>query len=172
MKGFVKAGIVAALGLAVLAAPVQAQAMPTQWNAGVGVSLPSSSGFNTGFNLRFGATVNPKGWPVWIRPEAAFDHFSVSCTGCGSLTAIGISGDAGYNFKSGSSMKPYVLGGLNITHQSFSVSGYSASATHLGIIIGGGIKFPLGNMKGYAELRYVSAGGGLDFIPISVGLMF
>lgn len=172
MKGFVKAGLAGALGLAVLAAPVQAQKMPITWNAGVGLTLPSTSGYNTGFNLRFGANFTPKGWPVWIRPEAAFDHFSVSCTNCGSLTAIGISGDAGYNFKTSSSMAPYVLGGLNITHQSFSVSGFSASATKLGINIGGGIKFPLSNMKAYAEIRYVSAGGGLDFIPITVGLMF
>ena len=176
MKGFVKAGLAAALGLAVLAAPAQAQGMPITWNGGVGLTLPSTSGFNTGFNLRFGANFTPKGWPVWIRPEASFDHMGLSCSGCGSSTVIGVSGDAGYNFKSSSHVGPYVLGGLNILHQNYSVNtGFgtvSASSTNLGINIGGGITFPFSGKKGYAELRYVSAGNGLDYIPITVGLMF
>ena len=179
MKGFVKAGLAAALGLAVLAAPAQAQGMPITWNGGVGLTLPSTSGVNTGFNLRFGANFTPKGWPVWIRPEAGFDHMSWSCFGCssnGSITVIGVSGDAGYNIKTTSHVGPYVMGGLNILHQNYSASSgaitASYSATKLGINIGGGITFPFSGKKGYAEIRYVSAGGGLDFIPISVGLMF
>ena len=182
-----KAAAVIVLGLAVAAAPASAQAKkkaaaPAKasssssskitWNGGVGLTLPSTSGYDMGFNLRFGANFTPNGWPVWIRPEAAFDHLNVSCSGCGSLTAIGVSGDAGYNFKTTSSAQPYVLGGLNITHESFSVSGFSASATKLGINIGGGLTFPFSGKRGYAEIRYVSAGGGLDYIPISVGLMF
>ena len=175
MKGFVKGGLAAVLGLALLAAPAQAQSKIT-WNGGVGLSLPSTSGLNTGFNVRFGANFTPSGWPVWIRPEAAFDHFSLSCSGCGSTTFIGVSGDAGYNFKTTSHLAPYVLGGLNITHENVSVStpfgSASASQTEFGINIGGGIHFPLGSKKGYLELRYVSAGGGYNFIPITVGLMF
>jgi hypothetical protein len=188
MKGIVKAVVAVALGLAVVAAPASAQmkkkapapaassssssSSKITWNGGVGLTLPSTSGYDMGFNLRFGANFTPNGWPVWIRPEAAFDHLSVSCSGCGSMTAIGVSGDAGYNIKTTSNIGPYVMGGLNITHESFSVSGFSASATKLGINIGGGITFPFSGKKAYAEIRYVSAGGGLDYIPISVGLMF
>ncbi|HEV2290659.1 MAG TPA: hypothetical protein VGR60_02325, partial [Gemmatimonadales bacterium] len=89
MKGFVKAGLAAALGLAVLAAPAQAQGTPIKWNVGVGLSLASTTGLNTGFNARFGATLTPKGWPVWIRPEAAFDHFGFSGGGAG-VNLIGV----------------------------------------------------------------------------------
>lgn len=171
MKGFVKGGLAAVLGLALLAAPAQAQSKIT-WNGGVGLTLPSTSGFNTGFNLRLGANLTPHGWPVWIRPEAMFDHLGVSCSGCGSNTVIGVAGDAGYNFKTSSKMAPYAMAGLNILHWSYSVAGFSFSSTNLGINIGGGITFPFSGKKAYAELRYVSAGNGLNYIPITVGLMF
>lgn len=185
MKGIVKAVVAVALGLAVVAAPASAQAKkkaaapaPAKssskitWNGGVGLTLPSTSGLNTGFNLRFGANFTPNGWPVWIRPEAMFDHMGCSGGGC-SWTVIGLAGDAGYNIKTTSNIGPYVMGGLNILHQNVSVTGFgSGSQTKLGINLGGGITFPFSGKKAYAEIRYVSAGGGLDFIPISVGLMF
>ncbi len=173
MKSIVKVLGIAALGLASLATSVSAQSStPINWNAGVGLSMPSTSGFNTGFNARLGATFTLQDSPVWIRPEAALDHFSVDCTGCGNLTLLGVGGNAGYTFETTGKVAPYVLGGLQITHQSFSVSGYSGSVTKLGINLGGGITFPLGNQVGYAELRYVAAGGGFDMIPLTVGLRF
>ena len=178
MKSIVKALGATALGLLLTATAGSAQSSsagsstPITWNAGVGLSMPSTSGFNTGFNFRLGATVPVTGSPVWIRPEAGFDHVSVSCTGCGSLNLFAVGADAGYTFETTGSVGAYVLGGLQITHQSYSVSGYSASLTRLGINLGGGMTFPLGGKIGYLELRYVSAGNSFDMFPLTFGLRF
>ncbi|MGB7211262.1 MAG: hypothetical protein WBC97_01425 [Gemmatimonadales bacterium] len=188
MKGFVQAGLAVALGLAVVAAPAQAQkkkpapapvaassaSTPLVWNAGVELGLPST-GATTGFGARVGVTLTPHGWPVWLRPDVSFDHFGIDCSGCGSITQIAVGADAGYDIKSTSSMKPYLVGGLNISHSSWSGTGpFSFSGTGLGIDIGGGVKVPVGSMHGYGELRYHSVGGtgGVDFIALTFGLLF
>lgn len=184
MKGFVKAGLAAALGLAVVAAPAQAQkkasasasaSTPLLWNAGVELALPGT-GATTGFGARVGVTLTPHGWPVWLRPDVSFDHFGIDCSGCGSISQIAVGADAGYDIKSTSTMKPYLVGGLNISHSSWSNSfgGFSVSGTGLGIDIGGGVKVPVGGMRGYGELRYHSVGGtgGVDFIALTFGLLF
>lgn len=160
------------LGLAFVTSAAHAQsANPVTWNAGLGLAMPSTSGFNTGFELRAGATFALTDSPIWIRPEVAFDHFGIDCGGCGNLSLFGVGGDAGYTFVTTSEVGPYVLGGLQITHQGFSVRDYSASRTKLGINLGGGITFPLGGESGYVELRYVAA-GDFDLIPITFGLRF
>ncbi|MFI5235766.1 MAG: outer membrane protein [Gemmatimonadales bacterium] len=192
MKGFVKAAAAIVLGLAIVAAPAQAQkkkapapasaapassaAKPITWNAGVGLSLPTTTGLNTGFNVRLGATFTPHAWPVWLRPEAAFDHFGISCGGgsCSS-TQIGVGAYAGYDFKTASSFKPYGLAGLGFVHTSSTVSfgGFTAtgSTTNLGLSLGGGARMPVGSMTGYGELRFNSVSGG-SAIALTVGLMF
>lgn len=172
MRRIAKALGATVLGLMFAASAAHAQtANPITWNAGLGLAMPSTSGFNTGFELRGGATFTLTDSPVWIRPEVAFDHFAVDCTGCGNLTLFAVGGDAGYTFETESNVAPYVLGGLQITHQGFSASNYSGSRTKLGINLGGGMTFPLGGETGYVELRYVAA-GDFDFIPITFGLRF
>ena len=190
MKGIVKAAAVIVLGLAVVAAPASAQAkkkaaapakasssssMKVTWNAGVGVSLASTTGLSTGFNARFGANFTPSGWPVWIRPEVAFDHFGFTGGGAG-VNMIGVQGDAGYDFKSSGSLKPYVMAGIGIIH-----AGYTGNAsaipgtTNFAVNFGGGIRVPVGSMTGYAELRYNSVsttGTSTNSFPLTVGLMF
>jgi opacity protein-like surface antigen len=135
--------------------------------------MPSNSGYNTGFNARIGATFPLAGQPVWIRPEATLDRFSISCTGCGSLTLFGVGADAGYTFQTSGKVGAYVLGGLRINHISASVTGFgSGSSTKLGLNLGGGITFPLASKVGFVEIRYEGAGGGFDLFPITFGLRF
>lgn len=176
MKDIVRAAVAVALGLAVAAAPASAQKKALVWNAGVELGFPGT-GATTGFGVRVGATLTPTGWPVWLRPEASFDHFGIDCSGCGGITQIGVGADAGYDFKSTSTLKPYALAGLSITHSSWSnsfVPGVSVSGTGLGFDIGGGARLPLGSMKGYGELRYHTVGGtgGVDYFALTVGLLF
>jgi hypothetical protein len=173
MKRIAKVFGSAALGLALLATTVQAQSStPVTWNVGVGLSMPSTSGLNTGFHARFGAMIPLASAPVWIRPEVGLDHLGVSCAGCGSLTLFGIGADVGYTFKTTTEVGWYILGGLQITDQSYSVSAYSTSITRLGMNLGGGMTFPLANHVGYLELRFVSTGGNIDMWPITFGLRF
>jgi Outer membrane protein beta-barrel domain len=158
-----------ALGLAFSAAAARAQSpTPVTWNVGVGLSLPSPAGYNTGFNARVGATFPLTGQPVWIRPEATLDHFSRSCTGCGTLTIFGVGADAGYTFATSGKVGAYVLGGLRINHESFP----AGSTTKMGVNLGGGITFPLAGKVGFLELRYEAAGGGFDLFPLTFGLRF
>lgn len=176
MKGFVKGGLAAVIGLAFLAAPAQAQSS-LRWNGGVELGFPGQ-GASTGFGLRVGATFTPQGWPVWIRPEASYDHFGVAnCSGsCGSISEYGVIANAGYDFKSSSSLQPYGLAGLGIIHSNWSapsiLPGFSAGGTGVSFDVGGGVRTPLGGMTGYGELRYHAVGSGWDYFAITVGLLF
>jgi opacity protein-like surface antigen len=179
MKRIAKVFGTAALGLGLLATAAQAQSStPLTWNAGVGLSMPSNSGINTGFNARVGVTIPLTGEPIWIRPEATLDHFSVSntvcgvLTDCGSFTLFGVGADAGYTFHTTGKIGAYALAGLRINHLSYSVAATGASATKLGVNLGAGITFPLASKVGFVELRFEDAGGGFNLWPITFGLRF
>ena len=175
MKRTAKVFGAAALGLALLATTVQAQSStPVTWNVGVGLSMPSTSGFNTGFHARFGANIPLESAPVWIRPEVGLDHLGVSCAGCGGLPLFDMGADVGYTFKTTTEVGWYILGGLQVTNHSFSESvyRYSTSFTRLGMNLGGGMTFPLANHVGYLELRFVSTGGNFEMWPLTFGLRF
>jgi hypothetical protein len=50
----------------------------------------------------------------------------------------------------------------------------SSSSTDLGISLGGGLRFPLGKRKAFAEARYhkIMSSGGPRFVPLTFGIAF
>lgn len=69
-----------------------------------------------------------------------------------------------------SSLVPFLLGGLNIGRSSVDVAGVSASSTDLGLNIGGGIDFDLGNFRPTAGVRAAIRDGSPTIIFITLPL--
>jgi hypothetical protein len=60
----------------------------------------------------------------------------------------------------GSTVLPFLLGGLNFARYSFEVLGISGSTTDVNLNLGGGIAFDAGSLRPKAGLRLIVGGGG------------
>ena len=180
MKRHQLAGLVVALGLC--AAPaLHAQAQPTEgirFGVGGGLTLPMGNY----------ADFDKAGWhvlgliqlpisqsPIHLRFDAMYGQTShKSVFGSGSTTLTGATGDLLYHLGDrAAKVRPYVLGGLGVYNVDF--GGSSSSETKLAFGLGGGILFGVGTMHAFLEGRYMSvqiSGSSLNFLPISLGVMF
>ena len=70
---------------------------------------------------------------------------------------------------------PYLIGGLGLYNSKF---GRADSENAVGVNLGGGLRFVLGELNTFFEARYhamlgeTGAGANLQFVPITVGVMF
>lgn len=149
-----KLAFVFALGAA-LTLPTAAQAQ---------VSFGATAGYHTDFDLGVGAYV---GFPLeslyeGLRGQADFTYFF---PGTDNLDYFEINGNALYDIETESSVTPFVLGGLNIARISVDTGGLSeafgfdASATEIGLNLGGGITFDAGSVRPSVGARLELGGG-------------
>jgi len=113
--------------------------------------------------------------PVGIRIEGDYGQTSHKDTTSGNTKIIGGMASVVYHFKSPSTIKPYVLGGLGMYNVKFDISGVSASSTKLAFGGGAGLELKMTGASLYLEARYVNittSGSSLSFIPITVGVRF
>lgn len=179
MKRMLFSSLAVALGL--FAAPVlHAQSQPTEgirFGVGGGLTLPMGT---------FG-DVDKAGWhlvgliqfpishsPIHFRADAMYGQTShKSGLGSGSTTLTGATADLLYHLGDrAAKVRPYVLGGLGFYNVDF---GGGSSQSKLAFGLGGGILFGVGTMHAFLEGRYMSvqtSGSSLNFLPISVGVMF
>ena len=85
-----------------------------------------------------------------------------------------INGNLTYDFPlENSSVVPFLLGGLNFARASATVGTFTASSSDIGLNLGGGVDFDLGNFRPTAGLRaQVEGGSGVIFfvtLPFEVG---
>jgi hypothetical protein len=70
---------------------------------------------------------------------------------------------------------PYLIGGLGLYNSKF---GRAGSENAVGVNLGGGLRFLIGELNTFFEARYhamlgdADAGANLQFVPITVGVMF
>ena len=70
---------------------------------------------------------------------------------------------------------PYLIGGLGLYNSKI---GNAGSENAAGVNLGGGLRFPIGNLDAFFEARYhamlgeTGAGANLQFIPITLGVTF
>jgi opacity protein-like surface antigen len=187
-------GVVAIATIALVPAVSNAQranhapAKPFTYSIGAGLSVPTgdmSNGSNAGLNLQ-GAVAHRLGTsPSWLRGELQYHRF-------GNKNDQGISGhqseiggllNIGYSFPTTSSLRPYVLGGLGMYGQKYTVDGggasMSISETDIGFNGGAGVRFAMGKRMASVEARYHSVSGGnkwgnksSNFVPVTFGLEF
>lgn len=143
-----------------------------------GLALPLSdfgkseqSGYNATLGLNFGAPLVPVG----ARVEGSINGFNHKNNVSGDTRIM--SGTANAIFNLG---MPYLIGGLGyynarvkVTNLGFPTSETTSSGA--GINIGGGMRFPLGTLSPFVEVRYHQMLGNNDavkFVPITFGLQF
>lgn len=113
--------------------------------------------------------------PVGIRIEGDYGQTSHQDTVSGNTKIIGGMASVVYHFKSPSTIKPYVLGGLGMYNVKIDFSGVSGSSTKLAFGGGAGLELKMTGASLYLEAKYVNittSGSSLSFIPITVGVRF
>jgi opacity protein-like surface antigen len=185
-------GVVAVATLMLVPAVSHAQrgraAKPFTYSIGAGLTVPTgntSDASNAGINLQ-GAVSHKLGTsPAWLRGELAYTRLgSKSEQGfSGHQSEIGGIVNIGYSFPTTSKIRPYVLGGLGLYRQSYTVEGGGASMsineTDLGFNGGMGVRFKMGTHMASVEARYHNVSGGdkfgnqaSSFVPVTFGWEF
>jgi hypothetical protein len=126
-------------------------------------------GYNVGVGLNFGGTR----LPIGARIEGGLNGFGLKDTDLDVRIVTGTA-NAIINF-SQKADSPYLIGGLGIYNTKV---GDFDSDNSAGVNLGGGLRFPLGELTTFIEARYHSTlsddsrGGRLQFIPITFGVVF
>ena len=178
MKRSYFSSLVVALGLC--AAPVlQAQSQPTEgirFGVGGGLTLPIGNFGDVdkaGWNLVGLIQLPISQSPIHLRFDAMYGQTSHKSPASGNTTLTGATADLLYHLGDhAAKVRPYVLGGLGFYNADF---GGGSSESKLAFGFGGGILFGVGTMHAFLEGRYMSvqtSGSSLNFLPISVGVMF
>jgi hypothetical protein len=183
--------LLTALAVALLAAPAALSAqIHTGLSIAAGLAVPSgdlAKDVNSGYNLAAGLNIGVPLLPAGLRLEGAFNRFEGKNLPNGtSAHADIISGTANATFGLG---LPYIIGGLGYYSTKVSASNGTMTATSdranaFGLNGGVGLRFPLGVISTFAEIRYHKMMGGDNantvnsppansaYIPITFGINF
>jgi hypothetical protein len=126
-----------------------------------------------GYNIGVGIDIGGTRLPVGARFEGALNGFGLKGADEGFRIVSGTA-NAVVNFSQRAD-SPYLIGGLGIYNSKL---GDFDSDNAAGINIGGGLRFPLGQLTTFVEARYHTTlsddqrAGRLQFIPITFGVVF
>ncbi len=128
----------------------------------VGPTLAYESDLDFGVGAQFGKALNEFGEGFGLLAD-----FIIYFPEVGSFFEL--NGNVTYDFPlDNSSVVPFLLGGLNFARASVESSGISASANELGLNLGGGIDFDVGNFRPTAGVRAVVSGSEAVVIWITL----
>ena len=144
--------------------------------AGAAVPISDLSNFtNTGYNGTLILGINAPALPFNFRIDAAYNDFGNNDNN-GSLHTTSLTGNIVFPLPIAASVHPYLIGGLGLynTGDSDQRGNYSSSSTNFGFNAGGGVAIPLSGFNAFIEARYnrISAGQGIQFVPIVFGVTF
>jgi hypothetical protein len=187
---------VLAVGLLAAAPSMASAQISTSISLAGGLSMPSGDfesgknigyGVKSGYNLAAGLNIGVPLLPVGVRAEVGYNSFDVKNLGPGetatqNITSATVNGTFGLGL-------PYVIGGLGY----YSTKGQAKDASGtfnterentLGFNAGVGLRFPLGVISTFAEIRYHKMMGNdnalsankpaanVAYIPITFGINF
>ena len=177
--------IVAILSLGFLAVSVPALAQKTYAvGVGGGASVPVgklSDNQRTGYNGIVVLAVGVAELPIGVRLDGIYNTFVVRTAPVGGASAsdlrvLGALGNLIYAF-SGTRAKPYLIVGGGLYNTKSDTPG-EKSENNFGFNAGLGATFAIGPFATFLESRYHSIsrsadkGGVIQFVPITVGLLF
>ena len=126
-----------------------------------------------GYNVAAGITLGGSRLPIGARVEGSLSSFGLKNLPDDvrilNATANAVV-DLGQQRES-----PYLIGGLGLYNSKF---GRAESENAVGVNLGGGLRFLIGEFNTFFEARYhvmlgeASAGANLQYVPITVGVMF
>ena len=166
---------VVAIAAAAPTARAQISSNPFQIGGAAGIAFPTGdlgNIVNTGYNVTLAVGYKPMYTPIGVRVEAAYNEFGGQ-QGFGNINIPAFTGNLVFALP-GVSFSPYIIGGAGLYRPNINVNGGAES--DFGFNIGGGIKIPLSSsFETFVEARYnrvTVTGGNLNFIPVTVGIMW
>jgi hypothetical protein len=173
--------LLSVLTVAMLAAPL---ALSAQIHTGIslagGISIPTGDGsnaLNSGYNVAAGLNVGVPLLPVGLRLEGAYNAWDAknntsTTNASANITSLTANGTFGLGL-------PYLIAGVGyysaggkatLNGVNYTVDRQSAAGLNGGV----GLRFPLGLISTFAEVRYHKAMGNIDsaYIPITFGINF
>lgn len=181
MKRFLVRFSVAGLMLASVVLPSAAQ-QSTEYSIGGGLSVPAGSfpgEYATGFNLLASVNFNELFRPFSVRVDAMANRFAGEPTSSGTSwtdhSIYALTGNLVYTLPR-EGLRPYVIAGAGYYNQNGGIANQN-----LGLNGGAGVRFGLGGIGAFAEVRYHNF-LALDLshaprrpaqlVPISIGITF
>jgi hypothetical protein len=167
--------VVATAGLLSLAPLATAQTQ-ARFSVAGGIAAPMSDlgdeadlGYSVAAGLNFGGS----SLPVGVRLEGSFNSFGLNDFP-EDVRILNGTANAVVNLGQ-QAESPYLIGGLGLYSSKF---GNAGSENAVGVNLGGGLRFLIGDLNTFFEARYhamlgeAGAGANLQFVPITVGVMF
>jgi hypothetical protein len=161
---------------------VHAQGGSANFHIGGGLVLPQGSfndGFKTGWQGMAGLGFNLEGIPFQVRVDGFYGRNSGDESQVGSdvKTSLlgGLLGGQYYLGSRTSSVRPYLLGQVGVTHAELEVGQLDHSEDKFTFAGGAGIMFAAGSLHVFIEGKYLSvltSKSSTNMIPIVVGLQF
>jgi hypothetical protein len=173
MMRTVRSALVLAAILALGPALAHAQ-RPIQIGIAAGGSIPMgdlADDTDTGYHVTGVAEIAPLLMPFGVRAELTFNQLKVKDTS-DNLNLFGLTGNAVFGLP-GIVVSPYLIGGIGYYNSKF--TNFSDSSNDFGLNGGAGVKFRLGGLSTFGEIRYHNVfndAGDLRVLPITFGLLF
>ena len=150
---------------------------PFQLGVAGGVTQPMSdlkNGADMGYNATAALGINLPFIPVGLRIDGAYNAFGQKAGVPAKLHAISATGNVVWRLPS-IGISPYLIGGAGLYMNTTDVSGQTQTDNHLGWNAGAGINLPLSVFHAFVEARYNRVTldtGSMQFVPVTVGIMF
>jgi hypothetical protein len=145
-----------------------------------GISQPNgdlSNGVGSGYNATLGLNFGAPLIPVGARIEGGLNGFNYKGGASGDVRIMNVTANGIFNLG-----MPYLIGGLGYYNRRINQTVLGTKVTDTqsaaGINVGGGVRFPLGTLSPFAEVRYhamlgdKSKAANFQFIPITFGVQF
>ncbi len=188
MKGrtfFAAAGLALGVMAASTAGAQASSAAGMQFGVSAGASIPMGDfgdEFGTGFNVMGHLGINPASMPVGFRADVGYSRFGASDFDANASVINALANAIVKVPMQGSSIAPYLLGGVGIANVKLSGDdvGDDISSTGLAFDFGGGLQFNLSGMATNLEVAYVRNGvdedkfgdSSANAVRLSFGVMF
>lgn len=151
---------------------------PFQLGVAGGGALPRgdlSTTSKTGYNGTVALAINLPIIPVGLRVDGAYNAFSAKAAGGAKLSVMSATGNIVYGLPI-PEFSPYLIGGAGLYMPTVTAPGLASTTEHhFGWNAGAGVNLPLSVFKAFVEARYNRIpvnGGSLQFVPVTVGIMF
>lgn len=176
-------GVLAALALPASLTAQASSEKAVGFGVSGGLSLPMgdlSDGYEAGYNVTGHVYLKPAALKAFrLRGDVSYDSWSGKSNGV-SGSSLGFMGNAVFDLGgSGSSVKPYIVGGIGMHNGKSKVRVGSidveGSSTDLAIQAGAGLTFQLSGFSTFAEARFVNVFGedaNANWLPIVFGIRF
>ncbi|HEY3114210.1 MAG TPA: outer membrane beta-barrel protein [Gemmatimonadaceae bacterium] len=171
--------------IALVAAPRVSHAQlgvlkPFQLGIAGGAAQPMSDlsdGASTGYNATAAMGINLPFIPVGLRIDGAYNQFGEKAGVGAKLHVVSATGNVVWRLPS-IGVSPYLIGGAGLYMTTSTTTGTTSVSTtdnYLGWNAGAGINLPVSIFHAFVEARYnrvSSDTGSIQFVPVTVGIMF